>query len=250
MLTCLVLTAVCLGAAAARPAFVVTGTLAAPEASQAAAADERFVYAIDNRVVVKYDRATGKRLAASTGEAHHLNSGFLWQGKLYCAHSNYPRTPARSDIKVLDPDAMALQTFKDFGDAYGSLTWVVRTADGWWCNFAHYGAENARTVLVRLDEAWQERGRWTYPPEVIAELGRYSISGGVWQGEHLLTTGHDRKVLYRLRLPRQGSVLELVDRIPAPFPGQGIAVDPRTGGLVGIDRARRQVLFATLQEAK
>jgi hypothetical protein len=81
--------------------------LAAPEANQAAAADEQFVYAIDNSVIAKYDRATGKRLAVSTGEAKHLNSGFLWKGKLYCAHSNYPRKPEQSEIMVLDPISAA-----------------------------------------------------------------------------------------------------------------------------------------------
>ncbi len=59
--------------------------LAAPEAHQAAAADERFVYAIASRQVAKYDRETGKRIAVSKGEAKHLNSGFLWQGRLLCA---------------------------------------------------------------------------------------------------------------------------------------------------------------------
>src|SRR4051794_17287137 len=69
---------------------VMAGTLAAPEANQAAAADDRFVYAIGSAVIAKYDRATGERTAHSTGSAHHLNSGFLWDGKLLCAHSNYP----------------------------------------------------------------------------------------------------------------------------------------------------------------
>src|SRR5437868_2257818 len=67
-----------LGEEPRKPAYVQTGTLPAPEANQAAAADERFVYAIDSGVVAQYDRATGKRLALSSGEAKHLNSGFLW----------------------------------------------------------------------------------------------------------------------------------------------------------------------------
>jgi hypothetical protein len=63
-----------------------TAVLAAPEAFQAAAADDKHVYAITNDRVARYDRASGLRLAASIGEAKHLNSGFLWEGKLYCAH--------------------------------------------------------------------------------------------------------------------------------------------------------------------
>lgn len=72
-----------------------TAAMPAPEASQAAAADGDFVYAITNDRIGKYERTTGRRVALSTGEAHHLNSGFFWQGKLYCAHSNYPRKPER-----------------------------------------------------------------------------------------------------------------------------------------------------------
>jgi hypothetical protein len=236
-------------AAAAKPlAYVPTGTLSAPEANQAAATDDRFVYAIDNARVAKYDRATRTLIGTSTGEAHHLNSGFVWDGKVYAAHSNYPSKPERSEIKVLDPQSMVLSTFKEFGDYRGSLTWAVRRPDGhWWCTFAHYGADNAKTVLVELDSAWKELGAWTYPAEVVGELGKMSISGGLWQGDTLLATGHDRRVIYRLRVPKQGTVLELIDKLPSPFPGQGIATDEKTGGLVGIDRAKRQVVFARFQ---
>lgn len=235
--------------AAKGPAYVSTETLAAPEANQAAATDDQFIYAIDNAKIAKYDRATRARVGTSTGEAHHLNSGFVWDGKLYAAHSNYPRKPEQSEIKVLDPQSMVVSTFKDFGDYRGSLTWAVRRPDGhWWCTFAHYGADNAKTVLVELDEGWKERGSWTYPPEVVQELGQMSISGGLWQGDTLLATGHDRRVVYRLHLPKQGTVLELIDKVPSPFPGQGIAADAKSGGLVGIDRAKRQVVFAKLRE--
>ena len=78
----------------------------APEAHQAAAADQRFFYAITSRAVAKYDRTTSKRVALSTGAARHLNSGFFWKGKLLCAHSNYPFKPERSEIMVLDVDTM------------------------------------------------------------------------------------------------------------------------------------------------
>ncbi|GIS59395.1 MAG: hypothetical protein CM1200mP2_16200 [Planctomycetaceae bacterium] len=53
--------------------------------------------------MAKYDRTTGRRIATSTGQAKHLNSGFPWRGRLLCAHSNYPTTPEKSEIKVLDP---------------------------------------------------------------------------------------------------------------------------------------------------
>ena len=236
------------GAETRKHGFVQSAQLAAAEANQAAAADEKFVYAIDNAVVAKYDRATGQRLGLSVGTAKHLNSGFIWQGKLYCAHSNYPRKPEQSEIMVLDPKTMMLTTFKSFGNDRGSLTWAVREGNFWWCNFAHYGDENAKTVLVKLDTEWREQGAWIYPAEVVKDLGRMSISGGLWKDGQLLATGHDHRRVYRLRLPKQGTVLELVDILAAPFPGQGIAVDPKTGGLVGIDRAKRQIVFASQKE--
>jgi len=228
--------------------WVEIRTLDAPEAFQAAAAHEDWVFAIANSQVAKYDRATGERLAISTGEAKHLNSGFVWEGKLYCAHSNYPLVPEKSEIKVLDLETMKLTTFKDFGNVGGGLTWAVRRdADddkGWWCNFARYGDDNVKTFVVRLDDAWREQGRWTYPPEVLKEIGRNSLSGGIWLADELLVTDHDNRVIYRLRLPQEGSVLELVAKESVPFTGQGFALDAKTGGLVGINRAKRQIVFA------
>ena len=132
-------------------AWPKTAELAAPEAHQASAADEQFVYAITSRQVAKYDRASGRRIAISSGPAQHLNSGFLWKGKLLCAHSNYPTTPEQSEIKVLDPRSMKLSTFRDFGSIGGSLTWVLRHGGHWWCNFARYGDKNAETFFVQFD---------------------------------------------------------------------------------------------------
>jgi hypothetical protein len=233
-------------------AWKTTATLSAPEARQAAAADEDFAYAIDNAQIAKYDRATGRRVAVSTGKASHLNSGFFWKGRLYCAHSNYPKTPARSDIKVLDPATMQLSTWKDFGEFAGSLTWVVRQHDHWWCNFAHYGDDNGKTVLVKFDDQWREQARWTYPAALIAKLGRYSLSGGIWHDGRLLVTGHDERLLYCLRLPSEGSVLEWLETQQAPFTGQGIATDPKLQGfgLVGIDRGKGQIVFAAKPTAE
>lgn len=223
---------------------VETGTVPAAEANQAAAVDGRFVYAIDSTVVAKYDRATGERLAVSTGKAKHLNSGYIRNGKLYCAHSNYPRKPEQSEIMVLDPDTMVLSTFKAFAENRGSLTWAVREGEAWWCTFAHYGTNNAQTLLVRFDAEWREQGKWTYPAAVVKDLGQMSISGGIWRDGMIFATGHDHKRIYRLRVPKDGKVLELVDVLRSPFPGQGIAADPKTGGLVGIDRGKRRVVFA------
>ena len=224
--------------------WTATARFSAPEAIQAAAADREHFYAIANSSVAKYDRQTGKRLATSTGEARHLNSAFLGDGRLYASHSNYPLVPEESQIKVLNIQTMQLATWKDFGNFGGSLTWAVLHEDDWWCNFARYGADNRLTFVVQFDGQWNEKSRWTYPLEVIRQLGRYSLSGGLWRDNELLVTGHDDRVLYRLRLPKNGTVLEFVNQQPIPFTGQGIAHDPLTGGLVGIDRGKREVVFA------
>lgn len=220
----------------------------APEAHQAAAADERYVYAIASRQAAKYDRRTGERLALSSGDALHLNSGFLWEGRLYCAHSNHPQKPDLSQIKALDPETMRWEDVHDFGQSDGSLTWAVRRGDDWWCHFAYYNDENHKSALVRFGDRWRETGRWRYPDAVLKQLGRHSLSGGLWRDDLLVVSDHDNYVLYRLRLPQSGDVLEYVDQLPSPFAGQGFAEDPLTGGLVGIERSKKRVIFAQLTE--
>lgn len=233
-------------------AWKQTAVLNAPEAFQAAAADNRYVYAITNQRIAKYDRVTQRLVARSEGDAHHLNSGFLHEGKLYCAHSNYPLKSESSIIKVLDLKTMQLSDFHDFGHSvHGSLTVALFKDNAWWCVFAVYGKEeNARTALVKFDQAWNEKQVWTFPESVVSDLGSSSISGGIWWDDEFLATGHDKKVLYRLKLPQTGTVLEHLATCETPFPGQGIAIDPKTGGLVGINRTNRQVVFAETVPSK
>lgn len=230
-------------------AYVERARLASPYATQAAAADERFVYAVASSTIAKLDRTSGAQLALSTGKASHLNSGLLLDGKLYCAHSNFPAIPEQGDIRVLDPASMKLETFHVFENPPGSITWVLKREGSWWCHFAHYGVTNGKSVLVRYDVTWKETGRWSYPPELVKDWGAASLSGAVWQGDVLLATGHDKKRVYRLKLPEEGgAILRWIDTVPCPFPGQGIAADPKTGGLIGIDRAKKEVVFATLEK--
>lgn len=236
----------------AEESWKATASFSVPEAKQAAACDQRYFYAVENSSIAKYDRFSGKRLAVSTGKAKHLNSALLWNGNLICAHSNYPAVPEKSEIKSLDLKTMQLFTLKDFGNYGGSLTWVLKKDDSWWCNFAHYGKQNARTFLVQFDDKWNEIRRWQYPEELISQLGEYSLSGAVWLDEELVATGHDAKELYRLRIPSKGSTIEYVNKAAIPFTGQGIAVDPSSTPnnprLVGIDRANRKVIFAKLNQ--
>jgi hypothetical protein len=228
-----------------KPGYKASGELKSDHATQAAAADQKFVYAVSSTRVAVYDRATGKHLHTSDGKAEHLNSAFLRNGKLYCAHSNYPKKPETSDIRVYDAATNKLTIFHEFKDPPGSLVWNVHDGKHWWCCFAHYGkAENANTLLVRMTDEFKEEQRWTFPKAVVDDWDGMSASGGIWDGDTLLVTHHHFKVLYRLRVPTRGTELELVEALASPFPGQGIARDPATGGLVGIDRGAKKVIFA------
>lgn len=227
------------------PGWQTTRTFDSPFATQAAAADEKFFYAISNTVVAQYDRTTGQLVTQGTApDAKHLNSGFVWQGRVYCAHSNYPQLPEESEIRVFDPQTGQLSLFQRFEDPAGSIVWCLKRGKHWWCCFAHYGEHNRRTVLIRYADGWVETGRWTFPEQVIADWDGMSASGGVFDGETLLVSHHHFRVLYRLRIPEQAGVLEFVEALSCPFPGQGIAVDPVTGGLIGIDRPRRLIVLA------
>lgn len=227
-----------------KPGWKATGELKSEHAAQAAAATDTHVFAVSSTTVAVYDRATGKLLATGEGKAEHLNSAFVWNGKVYCAHSNYPKTPETSEIRVYDPATNKLTVFHEFKNPPGSLVWNVHDGKHWWCCFARYQKDNAKTVLIRYADGFKEEARWTFPAKVIDDWDGMSASGGVWDGDTLLVSHHHYKVLYRLRVPKGGKELEFVEALACPFPGQGIAADPKTGGLVGIDRGAKKVVFA------
>lgn len=235
-------------AAPEQEAYVETRVVPSKYATQAAAVDGAFLYAVASKQIAKIDRATGREIALSEGEASHLNSAVVLEGRIYCAHSNFPLLPETSEVRILDPETMKLTVFHEFQKPPGSLTWVLKKGGDWWCHFAHYGKDNAKSVLLRYDTEWKETGRWHYPEGLVAEWGKMSLSGGIWQGEELLVTGHDKKSIYRVKVPVEGGMIEWMGTHPSPFPGQGIAEDPQTGGLVGIDRKRKSVVFAELEK--
>jgi hypothetical protein len=142
---------------------------------------------------------------------------------------------------------MKLTEFHRFVDEPGSLTWAVHHRGAWWCFFAFYDADNVKSYLARFDDAWRETARWTLPANLLAHLGRHSLSGGLWHGEHLLTTDHDNHVIYELAVPEHSGELRLIATRSAPFSGQGIARDPLTDGLLGIIRPKRRIVFAELE---
>lgn len=204
----------------------------APEANQAVAVDESHFYAIGNHAIAKYDKKSGKRLAGWECERGkpliHLNSGVVRSGALYCAHSTYPVVPMVSSIEIWDAKTLRHTGTHSFGIYTGSATWVDFRGDEPYVTFAHYrnrAAEPNRdprwTSLVQFDSRWRRVQGWVYPPEVIAKLGDYSISGGVFTPrDRIFCTGHDNPEIYVLSFPHGGSTLILEDTFAVPNAGR------------------------------
>lgn len=245
LLTCL-LSIIAGTALSVDPEWKLDREIPAEEAYQAAACDMKHFYAISSDKITKHDRENGQLIATSTGKAKHLNSGHMWEGKLYCAHSNFPRIPEKSEVMVLDPETMKLTTHHEFGNYGGSLTWIIRFGNGWLANFARYGAENKNTFLVEFDNDWNEEKRYTYPAELINQLGSYSVSGGTMWKDVLIVSGHDKPEVYQLRFPPMGNEMNYIRKHKVPFPGQGFDLDPFGGGLIGINRKERKIIVTKL----
>lgn len=219
----------------------------AVEARQGVAATADALYAIGNHELGKYDRATGRRLArweCPEGDPlTHLNAGVVHQGRLYCAHSNYPGVPMFSSVEIWDTDTLRHVGSHSFGRTDGSLTWFVRRNDRWLACFVHYakrGGEPGRgpewTRLVEYDDAWRPTGAgWVFPPDLVARLASrgYSISGGaLGPGGHLFVTGHDEPEFYILKFPEAGPALRWVGTVAMTGEGQAFAWDPVEPGVV------------------
>lgn len=234
----------------------------APEANQAVAVDAAHFYAIGNRVVAKYDKTTGKRIAIWECESGkpltHLNSGIVRAGVLYCAHSNFPGVPMVSSIETWDAKTLRHTGSHSFGIFAGSATWFDWHGGNWYGTFAHYGGSGGEpnrdprwTTLLQFDAQWRPLQGWVYPQEVVAKLGQYSISGGVFAPDgRIFCTGHDEPEMYAIRFPEGGSTLVLEDTFATPIHGQGIAWDPSSPGtLYGISRSTREVVLTRIRPA-
>src|SRR5690606_34323133 len=101
----------------------------APAARQAVAVSDQYLFAIDNITIEQYDKTTGQKLKTwkdDSGALKHLNSGLIWDNKLYCAHSNFPETPMASSIEVFDPETLEPIESHSLGIDIGSATWIDR----------------------------------------------------------------------------------------------------------------------------
>ena len=242
-----------------RQAWPVVRRYPAPEARQAVAVDATHFYAITNRRIGKYEKATGRRVGewadVEGGPFLHLNSGVVIDGALYCAHSNYPGVPMVSSIEVWDTASMRHVRTIAVGTGRGSATWVDRRDGAWWVMYAHYpppagepGKGPEYSGLVRYDAEWRETGSWAFPTTVVARWDGMSSSGGVWLPDgRLLTAGHHAPELHVLRLPTAGGTLVLDAIVPVESKGQGIALDPSDPTQVwSIQRASTEVLVSRI----
>lgn len=245
-----------------REAWPVVRRYPAPEARQAVAVDGAHFYAVTNRRIAKYEKATGRKVAewrdADNGPFIHLNSGIVIDGLLYCAHSNYPGVPMVSSIEVWEAATLQHVRTIPVGTGRGSATWIDRRDGQWWVMYAHYPPPNgepgkgpASSVLVRYDELWRETGSWAFPASVVARWDGMSSSGGVWTADgRLITAGHHSPEIHVLRLPSAGATLALDAVIPVESEGQGLALDPADPTLLwSIQRRTGEVLVSKMPAA-
>lgn len=228
----------------------------AAEANQGAAVDTEFFYAIDNHALGKYRKDTGARVAGwdggKGGRIQHLNAGVVFNGRLYCAHSNYPKLPEQSSVEIWDTTTMLPLGSIGFAQPPGSLTWALPRDEGWLACFAHYKgtSDPARSVVQRFDAGWKQLGSWSFPAELIQRFAGSSASGGAFgPGGRLFVTGHDAKELYVLGFPATGGVLEWQATIPISAEGQAFAWDPvETNLLYSISRPKREIIVSRVTQ--
>jgi hypothetical protein len=237
------------------PELPLVAKFAAPEAIQGVAVDRRFFYAIDNTDIGKYERGTGKKVGEFKAKPEgvpliHMDGGMTRDGRIYCSHSNFPDTPMLSSVEVFDAAAMKHVESRSFGRGPGSLVWVDWRDGFWWVCFGHYngkggepGKPNTMTTLMRYDRDWRDTGvAYAFPTDVIGRWDGMTASGGVWGPDgRLYVTSHHAPEFYVFRLPRAGSVLELVHIVKSPAEGQGLAIDPERRRLFQIQRRERAV---------
>jgi hypothetical protein len=240
------------------PASVVA-RWTAEEARQGVATDARFFYAINNNVIGKYDKRSGKRVALFEGERRlypHMNSCVVDGAQLVCAASNHPGIPMASAVEFFDTATLHHVRSVALPPFSGSLTWIERRGTDWFAMFANYddgrggepGHDHRWTLLMRLDAQFRPLQSWHLPEDVLALLAPMSCSGGSWGPDGLLyITGHDRAEMYAMRLPDAGTVLEHVATIPLPTGGQAFTWDrsaPRT--IWSIERKTHAVVASTI----
>lgn len=227
-----------------------------PEANQGIGVDKHFFYAVDNRVIAKFDKHTGEYVGSWEDEADgpmiHLDSAMIKNGKIYASHSNWRRLPMTSSVEIWDAESMEHIGSHSFGRAgLGSFTWLDYHEGFWWGTFANYDrlgpdgnpyGGKANTTLAKFDENFNILETWIYPEDLLRKFELMSNSGGSWGPDGFLyITGHDLAEVYKVRIPEIGSVIEVIETIPLNIRGQGIAWDRYDCGILyGIIRATNE----------
>lgn len=229
----------------------------AAEAHQGVAVDEKHFYAITNEAIGKYRKADGTRVGgwqdAPGGHIKHLNAGVIVQGKLHCAHSNYPERPVINSMEVWDTQTLQhIQTIP-LSHGQGSLTWVDHHQGQWFACFAQYAktGDPAQTRVACYDATWNPTGEeMTFPQPMIQKFGQNSASGGSFgPGGLLFVTGHDAPELYVLARPATQATFEWQGVIPISAHGQAFAWDrSHPGVLYSIDRKTHEVIVSLISQ--
>lgn len=237
-------------ACASDPVLREVRSSSAAEAHQGVAVDEQSVFAVTSRGVGKYDKKSGKLLKAwdSNGSLKHLNSGVVFDGKLYAAHSTWPDNPPENSIEVWDTASLSHAKRIPLKRRDGAFNWLDKLQGRWYGGFAYYGGIDSvsRTAVVRFNDQWEVERSWAFPTEVIRRFLPSSNSGASFGPDGLLyATGHDRAEVYGLRIPEVGDTLKLVKTVPVAIEGQGIAWDRSDIGILyGIRRKTKEVVVS------
>ena len=230
----------------------------APEANQGVASDDRYVYAIDDGKIGKYEKSTGKRVALFEGDPKvfiHMNSCSVVMQELVCAMSNFPNLPQVSSVEWFGTRSLKHLRSHSFGPTRGSMTWIDWHENAWWICYANYdgkGGDPTRdhnvTTLVKYSANFVEEGAWVFPKNVLESFGHMSASGGRWgPGGFLYVTGHDLPELYVLKLPEAGARLEYLRTIALPTNGQAFDWDmSKPNHIWTIERKKAEMVESVL----
>ena len=230
----------------------------AAEAHQGVASDERYVYAIADSEIGKYDKKTGKNVDHWQGDSKvfiHMNSCYVLNAELVCAMSNFPNLPQISSVEWFSTTPLKHVRSHSFGPTRGSLTWIDWHNGAWWACFANYdgkGGDPSRdhrvTTLIKYSPQFVEQGAWLFPENVLDSFGHMSASGGRWGTDGFLyVTGHDLAEMYVLKLPAAGARLEYIRTIRIPTNGQAFDWDRSYPNRIwSIERKRTEMVESEL----
>jgi hypothetical protein len=230
---------------------------------QGVAVDENYFYAITNFTITKFKKLNGSFVSSWDGGKDsiikHINSGVVINNRLYCANSNFPEDPMVSSIEIFDTRTMKHVGNHSFGIFAGSATWIDRHNGYWWVVFANYngkhsseGRDNRWTRLVKFDDNWTVLESWVFPKNVLEAFAPNSNSGGNWSRDgNLYITGHDKKEMYVMRIPKTGYTLQLLETILVLNPGQAISIDRSEKNneiFYAVDRQDNSVLVEQIKD--